>query len=228
MVTRCAGLGVDIITADQPNYPQLLNATRGNSGVLFCKGTVDPLDPAVAIIGTREPTAHHQHRATSLARALIQQGYTVSSGLATGIDTVAHTTSVEANARTIAVMGTAPEITYPEHNAPLRQRIESNGASITQFPPGTDTTAYAFPKRNETMSGISLATIIVAAGEHSGTQHQAAAAVSQGRLLGVSQEVAHATTWGARLVEGGHAVVIEHPDQVLELLSSKKDQLLRQ
>ena len=126
----------------------------------------------VAIVGSRKATADGIKRAKAVTRALVGQGIIVVSGLAEGIDTVAHRTAIEEGGRTIAVLGTPLSKAYPAKNAGLLEEIKRNHLAISQFPEGYPGKGENFPRRNRTMALICDATIVIEASEKSGTRHQ--------------------------------------------------------
>lgn len=174
-------------TAD---YPVRLRDAADPAELLYFQGLWDLVDTRiVAVVGTRKPSPEGIRRAQALARQLVGDGFTVISGLAAGIDTAAHRATLDAGGRTIAVVGTPLGEVYPRSNAALQHEIIRDHLLITQVP----VLRYArqtwqhnrlfFPERNVTMSALSEATVIVEAGETSGTLIQARAALAQGRRL---------------------------------------------
>jgi DNA processing protein len=173
------------------DYPQALRDARYPIQFLYYRGNLDLLSlPArVALVGTREATEDGIERAKKLARQLVADEVVVVSGLAKGIDTAAHTAAIEAGGQTIGVIGTPITETYPKENAELQERIAREYLLVSQIP----VIRYArqtwngnrlfFPERNATMSALTQATIIVEAGETSGTLTQARAAIEQGRKI---------------------------------------------
>jgi len=137
--------------------------------------------PRVSIVGSREASAQGKQRAARLARALVSRGVTVVSGLAEGIDTVAHVTAMESGGRTIAVLGTPLDRYFPAENRALQERIMREQLAISQFERAGG--PKNFPMRNRTMALLCEATVIVEAGEKSGTAHQGWEALRLGRLL---------------------------------------------
>ena len=147
----------------------------------------------------------------------MEAGLTVVSGLAAGIDSAAHTSALEAGGRTVAVMGTGLERTYPAQNAELRQRIVGDGGLvITQFEPGATVTRASFPMRNAVMSGYGITTFVVVASEHSGTRTQARNAVKHGRGVILSRRVTRETSWGQEMANSGEALVAEGTADILK------------
>ncbi|GAB3985047.1 hypothetical protein GCM10028806_61000 [Spirosoma terrae] len=137
----------------------------------------------VSVVGSRKPTSNGVKRAIIVSRRLVENGITVVSGLAEGIDTVAHQTALNYNGRTIAVLGTPLNKPYPKSNQELFERLADNQLVISQFPSYTPFQPKNFPIRNRTMALISHATIVIEASEKSGTVHQGWEALRLGRPL---------------------------------------------
>jgi DNA processing protein len=152
---------------------------------LYVEGALElPLrDPRVAVVGTRQPSPAGRDAARLLAERLVEQGVAVVSGLARGIDTVAHTTAIGRGGRTIAVLGTPLDRFYPPENRDLQLRIMREHLAVSQFPPGHATRRWDFVARNRTMALISDATVIVEAGAVSGAISQGWEAIRLGRPL---------------------------------------------
>jgi DNA processing protein len=159
---------------------------------LFIAGDPSLLDagPRVAIVGMRKPSPEGLRRAEELSRALVKAGAVVVSGLAEGIDTAAHTAAIRAGGRTIAVLGTPLDKFFPASNRELQRTIMREHLAVSQFPPGTSPRRNNFPQRNRTMALLCGATVIVEAGESSGTQHQGWEALRLGRLLFLMESLA--------------------------------------
>jgi len=151
----------------------------------------------VSIVGSRKPSTDGARRAKRLARLLVKQDVVVVSGLAEGIDSIAHETAIELNGKTVAVIGTPLDKTYPAKNASLQAEIAKNHLVVSQFATGTRTFPSHFPDRNRVMALLSHATVIVDASEKSGTRHQGWEAIRLGRSLFIAQSLidAHAASW---------------------------------
>lgn len=172
------------------SYPEKLLDADHPVELLYYRGFWDLIyTPSVAIVGARHPTEDGVKRARTLARMLVDDGYTVVSGLASGIDKAAHTAAIAHGGNTIAVIGTAIDHNYPKENAELQEHIAREHLLISQVPvwrysqQGPHGNRLFFPERNVTMSAITQATIIVEASDTSGTLIQARAALKQGRKL---------------------------------------------
>jgi DNA processing protein len=172
------------------DYPAKLRDARHPVEMLYFQGTWELTETrCVAVVGSREATEDGLRRAAKVSRALVEKGFTVVSGLAAGIDAAAHNAAIEAEGRTIAVIGTPIGVYYPKENEKLQRRIAEEFLLISQVPVLRYASQHVqqnklfFPERNVTMSALSEATIIVEAGETSGTLTQARAAIQQGRKL---------------------------------------------
>lgn len=189
------------------NDVEAKNAPR----LLYLQGNVSLLarGPRVSVVGSRKATPEGLARTTVLVRALVQHNMAVVSGLAVGIDTAAHKTAIEAGGRTIAVLGTSLEQIYPGENADLQALIGREHLLVSQFPTGTTTTPKNFPIRNRTMALLTDATVIVEAGEGSGTLHQGWEALRLGRLLFLMESVVLDTrlTWPQEMIDYGAQVL---------------------
>lgn len=181
---------------------------------------------SVAVVGTRKPSQEGRARARRLARALVRDNFTVVSGLAAGIDRVVHETAIQSGGRTIAVIGTPLSHFYPKANAGLQRDIAENFLVVSQVPViRYESHDYRrnrafFSERNATMSALTEATIIVEAGESSGTLYQARAALEQGRKLFVLDSCFRNAqlTWPSKLAEKG-AIRIKDYDDIGQHLS---------
>ena len=145
--------------------------------------------PCVAIVGARNVSDQGAKRTRRLARALVEAGVVVVSGLAKGVDAAAHTAAITDSGRTIAVIGTPLDKVYPAENARLQQLIYSEHLLISQFPPGTRTFRASFPQRNKLMATVADATVVMEASDTSGTLHQAAECTRLGRWLFIAKSV---------------------------------------
>ncbi|MCP3380428.1 MULTISPECIES: DNA-processing protein DprA [unclassified Bradyrhizobium] len=182
------GFGIRINHAG--DYPERLRDAQHPVELLYYRGTWELSETrGVAVVGSRRASAEGLKRAARIARELVGAGFTVVSGLAAGIDTAAHRATLEAKGRTIAVIGTPLGVTYPKENAELQAQIASDYLLISQVPvlryskQAVPQNRLFFPERNITMSALTEATIIVEAGETSGTLTQARAALHQRRKL---------------------------------------------
>lgn len=174
--------GISIITITDLAYPKKLLTIEYPPPVIFLKGEILEEDEcAVAIVGTRHLTSYGRQVTEELAAFLARNGVTVISGLARGIDSVAHQAALEAGGRTIAVLGCGVDIIYPPEHRALAERMISSGALVSDYYPGTPPDGANFPPRNRIISGLSTLTVVVEAGERSGALITAEFAAIQGR-----------------------------------------------
>lgn len=172
------------------NYPSQLKDAKDPIEILYYSGDLDLLSTkCIAVVGSRKPSPEGLKRTQKLVRMLDNDGFTIVSGLASGIDTMAHKTAIEAGGKTIAVIGTPLDHAYPRENENLQHLIATEYLLVSQVPfyryrqQSIKGNRLFFPERNKTMSALTKATIIIEAGETSGTLIQARAALYQGRKL---------------------------------------------
>lgn len=182
--------------------------------------------PRVSVVGTRDVSEAGRLRTRRLVRFLVEHRVTVVSGLAAGVDTVAHETAITHRGRTVAVIGTGLDLVYPPGNKALQRRIAEEHLLLSQFAPGTPVSKKQFPQRNRTMALVSHATVIVEAGDGSGTLSQAWEALRLGRPLFILRSIVEDTslTWPREVLAYG-AVVLVEPDQLLPALPEGNDAL---
>jgi DNA processing protein len=219
-VSKWRAQGLHITTVLDPDYPENLRAVHDRPPLIFIAGRLHPSDArAVAVIGSRRASSKGLERAEAIAEALVESGYTVVSGLAAGIDTAAHTTALEGGGRTIAVIGTGLDRSYPPGNEALQRQIAAKGAVVSQFWPDTAASRTTFPARNAVMSGISLATVIVEAGQTSGARIQARQALGHGRpVLLAAPLLDH--PWAREFAARPGTHVIASPAEAVDVVES--------
>ncbi len=175
----------DFLIMTDPEYPALLRETFVPPRVVFLRGRRDALQgPAVALVGTRHPTAYGTRVTRDLARDLASAGVLVVSGLARGIDAEAHRGALDAGGKTVAVLGCGVDRCYPPEHSVLCTEIAFAGAVISEFAWGTPPLPANFPLRNRVIAGMSLATVVIEAGEKSGALITANHALQENRLVG--------------------------------------------
>lgn len=205
-------------------YSKLLANTDGTPPFLFLKGNVHLLnEKSVCVVGSRNASVDSMKKTEKLVKALIKRNIVVNAGLAKGIDTATHKTALENGGRTIAVIGTPINQYYPKENKDLQLSIEENGLVVSQFPPCNPVYRWNFPTRNGTMSGISLATIIMEAGETSGALRQADYALKQGRDVLIPQSAINnsSISWPKKYIKkGAHA--FKNLKEVLQILNDNE------
>lgn len=212
----------EIIKRGAPDYPVLLEKTEQAPRFLYLRGRKSLLQSGrtVALVGSRQASEKARNNTRYLANVLGRNGITVVSGLAKGIDVNAHIAALDSGFNTIAVIGTHLNQYYPSENRSVQVKMETDGLVISQFPPSLKTERWFFPLRNGVMSGLSLATVIMEAGETSGALKQADFALKQGRKVLIPESALHITSisWPAKYVKRG-AVVVRTPADVIRVLS---------
>jgi len=217
---RAERAGATLLTLDDPDYPRLLREIPGAPPLIYVRGTLSSADDwAVAVVGTRSPTPYGCEAALRLSAELARAGVTVVSGLALGIDAIAHTAALDAGGRTLAVLGSGVDVPYPGRNRRLAERMIEQGALISDFPLGTAPTATNFPARNRIISGLSRGTLVVEAGERSGALITVEFALEQGReVLAVPGSIfARQSVGTLRLLRDGAAIVTSAEDLLATL-----------
>jgi DNA processing protein len=213
--------GHRLLRCTEADFPPLLEVIPQPPAALFVAGDAGLLlHPQVAIVGARGASPAGLKHARGFARTLALAGYTVTSGMADGIDGAAHEAALEAGAATIAVVGTGPDRVYPRKHHALAQRIAAQGALVSEFPPGTAARADHFPRRNRIISGLALGTVVVEAGLQSGSLITARLAAEQGReVFALPGSIANPLARGChRLIRDG-ARLVEEPAEVAEALA---------
>ncbi len=174
--------GARIITFWDSSYPPLLKKIFDPPVVLFFRGDISELDSKpIGMVGTRSPSSYGRLMAEKFAGEMARKGVTIVSGLARGIDTLAHRAALAMGGRTLAVLGSGVDVIYPDENRKLADQISTSGALISEFPMGTKPDAPHFPRRNRIISGLSVAVLVVEAGQGSGALITADCALDQGR-----------------------------------------------
>jgi DNA processing protein len=179
---RVAAAGVGLLCLADAAYPRLLREIPGAPPLLYVRGSLSAADDwAVAVVGTRSPTTYGREAAFRLSSDLARSGVSIVSGLALGVDALAHEAALEAGGRTLAVLGCGVDQPYPERNRRLAARIIEQGALISDYPLGALPTAANFPPRNRIISGLSRGVLVIEAGERSGALITVGFALEQGR-----------------------------------------------
>jgi DNA processing protein len=194
---------------------------RNAPAAFFAKGDASLLrgTTRVSVVGSRKPSPDSERRARKLVRELVEHDVVIVSGLALGIDSIAHRTAIEAGGRTVAVIGTPLDRVYPSQHADLQDLIAREHLLLSQFPPGHPIQKPNFPRRNRTMALISHASVIVEAGDTSGSLSQGWEALRLNRPLFIMQSVVNRKdlTWPREMLLHG-AVPFTDVEQVLERL----------
>ena len=220
VMERLDKAGINVLTRPDEAYPRLLKEIDQPPPVIYIRGEILPEDDfAVAVVGTRRITVYGRQIAEEVGNYLAQNGITVVSGLARGVDAVAHDTAIKGGGRTFAVFGCGVDRIYPPENRHLAEKIIERGALISDYAPGTPPDAINFPPRNRIISGLSLATVIIEAGETSGALITASFAADQGReVLAVPGNIHAPQSKGCnRLIQQGARSLLRLED-ILEAI----------
>ena len=204
-----------LLTWDSADYPELLRRSPQAPAGLFVTGDPDLLwYPQIAIVGSRNPTEGGCANARDFARTMARSGLLVSSGLAEGIDAVAHRAALDAGQPTLAVIATGPDLVYPLKNRELAADIAERGAIVSEFPPGTEARKEHFPRRNRIIAGLSLGTLVVEAAMRSGALITARLAGEAGReVFALPGSIHNPLAKGChRLIRDGAALVESAPE----------------
>ncbi len=211
-----------IVTLIDPDYPELLKQIYDPPVLFWIKGKVSALSkPGVAIIGTRNTTSYGRKMAEKLSKELGKEGLCIYSGLAEGIDSIAHEAALEVKASTVAVLGSGMDNLYPRSNAELANKIVMNGgAVITEFPPGTKPEAGNFPIRNRIVSGLSLGVLVAESGIQGGSMITADLALDQNReVFTIPHTLENASGTGCNyLIKTGAAKLVQSVHDILDEL----------
>ncbi len=214
-----ARLGARLVTPEDAEYPAPLKNLYDPPLCLYVRGTLEKHDDqALAIVGTRRTTHYGAAQADRLAYQVAKAGFTVVSGLARGIDTIAHQAALKAGGRTFAVLGGAMDRIYPPENRELAEAIAAQGALISEFPLGREPDRTTFPYRNRVVSGLSKGVLVVEAGLDSGAMNTAEQALEQGRsVMAVPGRVDMEGARGPhRLIQNGARLVEDLSDILKE------------
>ncbi|MBJ9986892.1 DNA-protecting protein DprA [Acinetobacter sp. S40] len=209
-----------IVTPEDTSYPSQLLPYEDRPPIIFGQGKVEALlQPQIAIVGSRKPSPHGRQVAYDFAFYLSEKGFFISSGLAHGVDEAAHQGGLQ-HQRSIAVMGTGLDSTYPTANQSLRQQIAQHGAVITEFLPQTLPLQHNFPRRNRIVSGLSLGVLVVEAKQKSGSLITANEAAKQGKLIfAIPGHIYSEFHQGCHQLIREGAILIDHPEQIIEDLA---------
>ncbi len=220
-LARLEAANITLFTWDSPDYPAYLREIPSPPPLLYVQGELRESDQwAVAVVGTRRLTSYGRQVTRDLVAGLVRSNITVVSGLARGIDAVAHKTAVEMNGRTIAVLGSGLDCVYPaEHRQLARHIVEGHGAVISDYGLGVQPEAKNFPPRNRIISGLSLGVIVVEAGERSGALITSKFALEQDReVFAVPGHINSPVSKGPnRLIQSGAKLVMSVEDVLEEL-----------
>ncbi len=221
VMERIQALGITVLTWEDEGYPRRLQEIDQPPPVLYERGQMLPADEfAVAIVGTRRITSYGRQATEEIAGTLARNGITIVSGLARGVDAIAHQAALNAGGRTLAVLGNGVDVVYPPENRRLAEQVIEQGALVSDYAPGTSPDAANFPPRNRIISGLARAVIVVEAGETSGALITAGFAAEQGReVFAVPGNIFAVQSKGTnRLIRDGAHPLLDCQD-VLETLN---------
>ena len=213
--------GIRAIAETDAAYPYLLRQIPDCPPVLYVRGTLMPDEAtAVAVVGTRRASGYGQQVCREFAESLAASGIIIVSGMARGIDTIAHKAALEAGGTTVGVLASGLDVVYPAENAILAKRVLEHGALISEHPPGARMRKESFLLRNRIMSGLSRGVLVVEAGERSGALRTASDALEQNRdVFAVPGSIHSLSSVGTnRLIQKGLAQAVTSPEDILEEL----------
>lgn len=230
-ISRIAKKGYFLLTIEDPDFPPNLREIFDPPFVIYGAGRPEVLrEPSVAVVGARRPSPYGKAVAEKLARDLAASGLIVVSGMARGIDSIAHWGALDSG-NTVAVLGSGLDDVYPPENKGLFRKIAEEGAVITEFPPDLPPLSFHFPLRNRIISGLSLATVVVEATRQSGSLITARLSLEQNREVmavpgSLTSDLSRGTNWliksGAKLVETWEDVIEEFPSPLRERFLSRR------
>ena len=220
LIDDAARMGIEALALDDPRYPPLLACTFCPPPVLWARGALDLLSQTIiAVVGSRAATPYALEVGARLARELAERRIVVASGLARGVDSAAHRGCLKGSGRTIAVQGCGLDRVYPAEHDELADEIAKSGLLLSELGPGCPPLPEHFPQRNRIISGISRATVVVEASEHSGSLITARCALEQGReVMAVPGSVLSGRNRGSHALLKDGAKVVETADDILQEL----------
>ena len=212
-----------LIAWHDDDYPASLRHVPSPPPFLFLRGRKDLLwHPQIAIVGTRKPSAGGLEAAQQFAAYMTSQGYTVTSGLATGIDAAAHDAALRTGT-TIAALATGPDMAFPRNNEALYERICQSGTVITEHPPGVPALRCHFPARNRLIAGLAQGTLVIEAAIRSGALITARLAAEMGKeVMAVPGSIRNPVTYGCHQLIREGAYLVAQPEEVEHILRSSR------
>lgn len=226
---KASKAGIQVLIPGDSAYPARLQEIYDHPAILYVKGAIIDSDKlSLAVVGTRKPTIYGRQVTDELTAHITNYGFTICSGLARGIDTIAHQTALKNNGRTMAVLGSGLNVVYPVENRDLANRIVDHGCIISEYPIDSGPRAENFPRRNRIISGLTLGTLVTEAGNSSGACITAEFALEQNReVFAVPGSIYSAQSQGTnKLLQHGAKLVRNVSDIMDELnLGSTMNQL---
>lgn len=208
------------ITLLNSNYPECLKYIFKPPFVLFYKGDINLLNnnyKRIAVIGSRENSDYGKISTENICKDLVKENVVIVSGLAKGIDSIAHSTCLDNKGKTIAVLGNGININYPKENEELYRKIEKEGLIVSEYPNDVQPDSFNFPQRNRIISGLSEGIVVVEAKEKSGTMNTVAHALEDGKQIFCVPERNNSNSGCNKLIKEG-AKLIENARDILEEL----------
>ena len=229
IIELCEQSHIDILSLRDTRYPAQLRTIPDPPPIVYVKGALLPSDSfSIAIVGTRRCTRYGERQTERLASALVQNGFTIISGLALGIDGIAHQAALKAGGRTVAVLGSGLHRVSPTEHKPLAQKIvESGGCILSEYPPDHPSAKWTFPQRNRIVSGLSLGVLVVEAPLRSGAMISARLAGEQGRdIFAVPGSIESLASSGCNQLIRDGAYLTESVDDILGVLGPMRQSVL--
>ena len=223
-IAKLQKLNIGYMTMYDKEYPPLLKETPDCPAILYIRGNIEALKlPGIAVVGSRKYTQYGRKAAYELSKSCSEAGLSIISGLALGIDAVAHKAALDAGGITVGVLGCGLDKMYPATNHALAKEIlERGGASISEFPLGMPALTYHFPQRNRIIAGLSLGTLVVEAAEESGALITAYCALEYNReVFAVPGNIDSATSRGTNLLIQKGAKMVTRAEDIFEELNIK-------
>ncbi len=222
IISNTERIGARFVTISDPEYPELLKQIYDPPTLFWMKGNPEVFEkPGIAVIGTRNPSVYGKKKAAQLAGELAEKGFSIISGLAYGIDAIAHRAALDANGSTVAVLGSGIDNIYPQKHLQLAKDIvKSGGAVISEFPLGTKPDAVNFPVRNRIVSGMSLGVLVIESGMQGGSMITAELGLDQNReVFALPHNLDNLSGSGGNyLIKKGAAKLVQVLDDIVEEL----------
>ena len=220
---KAFSLGIKVVFKEESDFPSSLKEIPYSPPFLYIKGELKEI-PLIAVVGSRKATSYGREVAKFITKGLVESGVGIVSGLARGIDSIAHKTTLSHQGYTVAVLGCGLDVIYPPENKDLFEEIGEKGAVISEFPLGTKPRKENFPRRNRLISGLSKGVLVVEAGEKSGTLITAKWALSQGKdIFCIPGSIFSPLSKGTHLLLKEGAILVDSPEDVLFYLGLQKN-----
>lgn len=213
--------GIKIVTFNDKDYPETLRNIDDAPIALYIKGEIQMEDKfAIAVVGSRKYSFYGRFTAEKLSSELSSMGFTIVSGMARGIDTLAHTAAIKSGGRSIAVLGSGIDVPYPPENKGLMEKISESGYVMSEFSPGTQPDRENFPRRNRLISGLSLGVLVVEAASDSGSLITASCAAEQGKeVFAVPGNINSVNSAGTNELIKNGAKLVQNVGDIIEELA---------